>query len=252
MTDTPEQPQQRPEGAIIQRYQKAKGLSARKAAERAGMSDARWRQIVNGYQSVSKGMKAPVIAPAETLVKMAKVVGAPKNEFREAREDAYRIMLSEFVRDDALRSVGPERAATMTDEDLDKWSLDRDRAVRHEVALKYYNGEDSSEPARQAFLKTLSDDDIIEAASLRMNTLRTLLRDQRKNNDNQTPNTPPPLSPAQEPHAQVPADEDEKITHLPQEVTDDYLRSLAASETVHREGERLRQEQDEDAEKGDW
>lgn len=78
--------------------------------------------------------------------------------------------------------------------------------------------------------------------------------DRGARNDNQTPGTPPPLSPAQEPHAQVPADEDEKITHLHPEdtATDEDLLNMAAHEGGPREGERMRREQDEDAEKGDW
>ncbi|MEW2631581.1 hypothetical protein AB0903_07970 [Streptomyces sp. NPDC048389] len=63
-------------------------MSARKAASQAGLSDARWRQIVSGYQSVS-GAFVPVRAPAETLARMAQVVGVSAEELTEAgREDA--------------------------------------------------------------------------------------------------------------------------------------------------------------------
>ncbi|MFF5045594.1 helix-turn-helix domain-containing protein [[Kitasatospora] papulosa] len=69
---------------------KKSGLSARKAARQADLSDARWRQIVSGYQSVS-GSPAPVRAPADTLARMAQVVGVTPTELREAqREDAAR------------------------------------------------------------------------------------------------------------------------------------------------------------------
>ncbi|MEU0276067.1 hypothetical protein [Streptomyces sp. NPDC006307] len=63
-------------------------MSARSAASQAGLSDARWRQIVSGYQSVS-GAYVPVRAPAETLARMAQVVGVSAEELAEAgREDA--------------------------------------------------------------------------------------------------------------------------------------------------------------------
>lgn len=63
-------------------------LSIREAARRAGMSDARWRQITSGYQSVS-GEPIPVTAPAETLARMAQVVGVTGEELQRAgREDA--------------------------------------------------------------------------------------------------------------------------------------------------------------------
>ncbi|MFF0395093.1 hypothetical protein ACFYSJ_04785 [Streptomyces sp. NPDC005248] len=63
-------------------------MSARKAAGLAGLSDARWRQIVSGYQSVS-GSYVAVRAPADTLARMAQVVGVTPAELRNAgREDA--------------------------------------------------------------------------------------------------------------------------------------------------------------------
>lgn len=80
---------QRPEGALIAAALKRSGISARRAAEKAGMSDARWRQIVNGYQSVGAGQTALVIGPAETIARMARVVGVPPADLRAAgREDA--------------------------------------------------------------------------------------------------------------------------------------------------------------------
>lgn len=63
-------------------------MSARTAAREAGISEARWRQIASGYQTVS-GTRVPVTAPAETLARMARVVGVTPPELEEAgREDA--------------------------------------------------------------------------------------------------------------------------------------------------------------------
>lgn len=58
------------------------------AARRADLSDSRWRQICQGYQMVS-GNPVPVTAPADTIARMANVVGVTYNQLVEAgREDA--------------------------------------------------------------------------------------------------------------------------------------------------------------------
>ncbi|MGY5033248.1 hypothetical protein ACWC9U_20615 [Streptomyces sp. 900116325] len=76
------------EAALIAAALKNARISARKAAGLAGLSDARWRQIVSGYQSVS-GSYVAVRAPADTLARMAQVVGVTPEELRNAgREDA--------------------------------------------------------------------------------------------------------------------------------------------------------------------
>ena len=65
-----------PEGRFIElRMSSLKGrLSQREAAKRAGISEGRWRQVQKGYQSAG-GQKIPVVAPADTLARMAEVVG---------------------------------------------------------------------------------------------------------------------------------------------------------------------------------
>lgn len=63
-------------------------LSARAAARQAGISDARWRQITSGYQTVSK-TQVPVRAPADTLARMARAVNVTPEDLEEAgRGDA--------------------------------------------------------------------------------------------------------------------------------------------------------------------
>jgi hypothetical protein len=74
-------------------------LSAREAARRAGISEGRWRQIAGGYQVVSAGVYAPVHGPAQTLARMAAVVGVTPAQLTEAgRPDAAQ----------ALASSGPD------------------------------------------------------------------------------------------------------------------------------------------------
>lgn len=84
-----ERPEQRPEGRLIAAASKSSPLSVREAAAEVGMSEGRWYQIVRGYQTISKGVYAPVRGPAETLARMAKVVGVTPEQLEEAgRDDA--------------------------------------------------------------------------------------------------------------------------------------------------------------------
>lgn len=83
-----ERPSPPAEATLIATAQKSSRLSNRKAAKKAGMSEGRWRQIIQGYQTVS-GVHVPVSAPAETLARMAQVVGATPDQLVEAgRDDA--------------------------------------------------------------------------------------------------------------------------------------------------------------------
>lgn len=89
MDDKPAQPA---EGAAIQRALQRTRLSAREAAGRAGISEGRWRQIVNGYQSAG-GQRIPVTAPAVTLAHMARAVDLKPEDLAEAgRDDAADVL----------------------------------------------------------------------------------------------------------------------------------------------------------------
>lgn len=64
-------------------------LSGRKASDLAGMSEGRWRQIVNGYQNPTAGVFIAVTGKADTLARMAKVVGVTSDDLQKAgRADA--------------------------------------------------------------------------------------------------------------------------------------------------------------------
>lgn len=113
---------QRPEGALIEQAAKLKKLSARKAADLAGMSDARWRQIVNGYASAGAGQVVQVDGPDETIARMARVVGVTADQLRDAgRVSAADVLLTlEGVHGESeWRAVGT--------------ALDRLRAMRTEL-----------------------------------------------------------------------------------------------------------------------
>jgi len=84
-----DKPEQRPEGQLIAAALKRSKLSARKASQLAGMSDGRWGQIVRGYQTMGDDVYAPVRAPADTLARMAHVVGVTPEQLDQAgRGDA--------------------------------------------------------------------------------------------------------------------------------------------------------------------
>ncbi len=79
-----------PEALLIEARRKASRpkLSAREASRRADISEGRWRQIAKGYTSVG-GLHAPVVAPADTLARMARVVEITPDELRSVeRNDA--------------------------------------------------------------------------------------------------------------------------------------------------------------------
>ncbi|WP_019548420.1 helix-turn-helix domain-containing protein [Streptomyces sulphureus] len=75
-----------PEGTLLKDALLRSGLSQRKAAERAGISETRWRQIVAGYQRVG-GQEVAVTAPAETIARMALVLDVGADDLRQARRD---------------------------------------------------------------------------------------------------------------------------------------------------------------------
>lgn len=90
-----EKPHQRPEGALIERALKLKGLSVRQAAPEAAISDARWRQIMNGHASAGPGHVMPVVGPDDTIARMARVAGVTPDQLRDAgRADAADLLLT--------------------------------------------------------------------------------------------------------------------------------------------------------------
>jgi len=86
----PDTKQQRPEGALIAAaIDAAPGVSRRTVADVVGMSEARARQIINGYASAGRGQTVEVVAPAATLAKIALAVGLDEAELERAgRRDA--------------------------------------------------------------------------------------------------------------------------------------------------------------------
>lgn len=72
-------------------------MSGREAARRSGISNTRWRQIINGYMTVS-GSHVPVHAPAETLARMAQTTGVDADQLRDAGRPDAADALTELIR----------------------------------------------------------------------------------------------------------------------------------------------------------
>lgn len=82
-----------PEGQVIEEAREKRRLSQNKAAEQAGLSGTRWRQIVTGVASGGKGIQIPVHGRAETVARMAQVVGvAPEQLAEVGRDDAAEVL----------------------------------------------------------------------------------------------------------------------------------------------------------------
>ncbi|MFE4329711.1 helix-turn-helix domain-containing protein [Streptomyces sp. NPDC056831] len=82
----PEPPREAP---LIEAARKQKRLTVREAAKQARVSEAGWRQIVSGAESLGGGTYREVKAKAETLARIAQVVGITSDQLaRVGREDA--------------------------------------------------------------------------------------------------------------------------------------------------------------------
>lgn len=63
-------------------------MSMTEAARRSGISPTRWRQLENGFRPF-KGTNYPEVGPAQTIARMAHVVGVTPRQLTEAgRPDA--------------------------------------------------------------------------------------------------------------------------------------------------------------------
>lgn len=94
-----------PEAELIRRSRESAELplSRRQAAGRAGISPSQWSDIERGHKQAGSGVTVPVQATAETLARMARIVGATADDLAAAgREDAAR-ELRNLDRDQDLR-----------------------------------------------------------------------------------------------------------------------------------------------------
>ena len=129
-------------------------LSIRAAAEAAGISDARWRQIAKGHNQAAKDVRVPARAPADTLARMARVVGATADQLREVgREDAAdelaALKMSSPVADhlgaletltDEIYNALPDKAAAWPDMNTEGGRLNRQSLT--ELIMAYTEARD--------------------------------------------------------------------------------------------------------------
>jgi len=142
MTERPDAP---PEGKLISAAlaaRRSSGLTQRKAAPLAGISEGRWRQIATGYVSVN-GEKARVRGTDYRVARMAHVVGVTPEELEnadrpEAAEQLRRLeakAAAEAERRDARGDAGsgpesPDGSQTRVE---DRWRILR--AVLRETGV---------------------------------------------------------------------------------------------------------------------
>jgi len=172
-------PEQRPEGKLIADAlaRLVPKLSQREAARRAGLSETRWRQIVQGYQRLQDGVRAPVVAPAETLARMAMAVGVAEKELDEAgRDDAGRALAGMSAR--MSEPVMPARPRRLTGPGLDE-SLDvllvRAQMQRERLTEMTADLERQEHEAMAAMARLHEMRDSYHRASARLSELQELI-----------------------------------------------------------------------------
>ncbi|MFE6021659.1 helix-turn-helix domain-containing protein [Streptomyces sp. NPDC056441] len=99
-----------PEAVLIKEALKRERISGREAARRAVVSDSRWRQIINGYQTVS-GTHVPVQAPADTLARMAQAARVTADQLRNAGRPDAADALTELAGTPTPSSLGEAEGA---------------------------------------------------------------------------------------------------------------------------------------------
>lgn len=133
-------PPQSPEGRLIEDAAKVSGRSVRQLAANAGISDARWRQIVRGSQPAGSGHHIPVRARSETLARMAQVVNVQPAELAAAgRPDAAELLTR-------MLAAGDQRPAVPGDAD--------DR-VQDEIDMIYASQSMTAQEKLEAIRKVL-------------------------------------------------------------------------------------------------
>jgi Helix-turn-helix domain len=100
MTGAPELPEPPDEAKLIRRLREAPPhMSGHEASRRAGISEARWRQIESGIRWF-RGVAYAESGPKKTVAKMAQVVGATPGQLTRAGRPDAAGELKALLRDD--------------------------------------------------------------------------------------------------------------------------------------------------------
>jgi transcriptional regulator with XRE-family HTH domain len=97
---------QPPADALLIRQRReaaAPPMSRRQAAVKAGISPSQWSDIERGSKMAGQGTVVPIRATAETLARMARVVGATANELTAAGRSDAADLLQAAEQDRGLR-----------------------------------------------------------------------------------------------------------------------------------------------------
>src|ERR1700729_2458542 len=115
MMTTPRPPRP-PVMDLIAERRRRRDLSLRRAGNLAGISEARWRQLENGFRTTPIG-PAPEHAPARTLARMAAAVGVTPAELDAAgHPEAAGLLTIHLAERDSEDERNAEDAARMVAE----------------------------------------------------------------------------------------------------------------------------------------
>lgn len=133
-----ERPPQLPEGKLIADAMIRDGRSARQLAANVGISDTRWRHIVNGYQPVGRGQFIRIVAPADTLARMAAALGVGAEQLAAVgREDAAKDLRSiAAVEQSGSTSDGSDSAITKVMRRTDIPESEKQRIVQRLIKMR--------------------------------------------------------------------------------------------------------------------
>jgi len=94
-----ERPEPPPEAPLIDAARRSSRLTVREVTRRARISEAHWRQIVSGYESLGGGEYREVHAKPETLARIAQVIGLTPDQLRKVRRTDAAEALEEITPD---------------------------------------------------------------------------------------------------------------------------------------------------------
>lgn len=168
-------PPQPPEGRLIEEAAKADGRSVKALAPLAGISDARWRHIVKGYQPTGNGRFNEVKAPAQTLARMAHVLGLDADDLDQVgRTDAAQALAGI----QAARERHPQSAAALSA----TATLTIGKPTPDEIDMIYRSRSMTPEQKLDAIRKVLHLRAQAEAASAAADDAAVQTRPQEQNN----------------------------------------------------------------------
>lgn len=145
------QPPQPPEGRMLEEGLRTRGWSVRAAAQRSGISESRWRQVIRGSQTRKNGTYLPVSAPPVTVARMALALDLAPHCLREAaRPDAARVLQyllehGDTREDEVAKIVGDRALVQLILRELPMHTLLDELARR----AKILDGDDKDEWSRR-------------------------------------------------------------------------------------------------------